>query len=277
MKPGLAAQVLIYDDMQYVDLMLENVLKHCDHVLFLVNKHPLNTKPGIVYNNEHIIKALKERQQEEPKIHIEWRDWTTEEETRNFGLQLALQLNCEFSLIVDTDEVYDSASLFRLKNVLQENEANNLGFHIMHTSWKTYWKKDDGPLCVITPPEGFTPVVLVRNKNASFTHLRHCMPVENGQFIKDQNRGRIRFPDGFLDLHHFSYARSDEFIRRKCEESGHSQNGDLMKGWFENVWMKWSVGMKNIHPINPVQYLEAVPVKVEELPMNSLRCFFSGI
>lgn len=276
-KPGLAAQVLIYDDMQYVGLMLENVLKYCDKVLFLVNKHPLNTKPGVVYDNTHIVDQLKELQKEDPKILIKWEDWQTEEETRNFGLDWARNLNCEYSLIVDTDEVYDSESLNRLRDLLEDAEMSNAGQWIYHTNWNTYWKKDNGPLCLITPQEVFQPVVVVRNRNARFTHLRHCMPYSHGTPLQNHNHGRGLLPPGFLNLHHLSYARSDAFIKRKCDESGHSQNGDLMKGWFENVWMKWNVGDKNIHPISPEQYKEAVPVKVEELPMNSLRCYFSGI
>ncbi len=265
MKPGLAAQILIYDDMQYVHLMLENVLKYCDKVLFLVNKHPLNKKTGIVYDNSQTVEHLKTFQKEEPKIHIEWRDWQTEEETRNFGLNLAIQMNCEYSLIVDTDEVYDSASLNRLKDLIEDAEMSNAGQWIFHSNWQTYWKKDDGPLCVITPPESFQPVVMVRNRNAKFTHLRHCMPSSHGNLLDNQNHGRGLLPLGFLNLHHLSYARSDEFIKRKCEESGHSQNGDIMKNWFENVWMKWKIGDKDIHPISPSQYKEAIPVN----PSNS--------
>ncbi len=273
MKPGLAAQILIYDDLQYVDLMLENVLKYCDKVLFLVNKHPLNTKPGVVYDNSKVVEALKEYQKQDPKIHIEWRDWKTEEETRNFGLELAYNMNCEYSLIVDTDEIYDSESLNRLKDLLEDAEIQNAGQWIYHTNWNTYWKKDDGPLCIISPPEEFQPVVVVRNINAHFTHLRHCMPFSHGQLLPNQNHGRGLLPVGFLNLHHLSYARSDEFIKRKCEESGHSQNGDLMKGWFENVWMKWKLGDKNLHPINPPQYREAVIADLNKLPPH-LRNFF---
>ncbi len=275
-KPGLAAQILIYDDMQYVDLMLENVLKYCDEVLFLVNKHPLNTKPGVVYDNSHIVEKLQKLQEEDPKIHIEWADWATEEETRNFGLDLALRMGCEYSLIVDTDEIYDSASLNRLRDLIEDAEVSNAGQWIYHTNWKTYWKKEDGPLCVITPPEDFQPVVVVRNRNAAFTHLRHCMPYSHGTPLTNQNHGRGLLPLGFLNLHHLSYARSDEFIKRKCEESGHSANGDLMKGWFENIWMKWKIGDKNIHPINPSQYVEAVPVNPHnsKLPNHLWNWFF---
>lgn len=273
-KAKLAAQVLIYDDMQYVGLMLEEVTKYCDEVLFLVNKHPLNVKPGVVYDNSHIVKQLEELRKDDPKIKIAWEDWKTEEETRNAGLDWAASLNCEYSLIVDTDEIYDGSSLHRLTGLLEDNENTNAGHWILHTGWKTYWKKDGQPLCVITPSESFQPVVLVRNQNARFTHLRHCSPFAHGQPIADQNKGRGVLPEGFLNLHHLSYARSDEFIKRKCEESGHSANGDLMIGWYENVWLKWKLGDKNIHPINPSQYAEAIPVDVAKLPVNNLRTYF---
>jgi len=275
MKTGLCAQILIYDDMQYVHFMLENVLKYCDEVLFLVNKHPLNYNVNNKYDNSETVNKLKELQKDNAKISIIWEDWRTEEETRNYGLNWALHQNCEYSLIVDTDEVYDDASLRRLKDLLEVAEASLSGNWIYHTNWKTYWKKYNGPLCVINPPESFQPVVVVRNRNAKFVHLRHCMPFDRGQQLQ-QNHGRALLPEGFLNLHHFSYARSDEFISRKCKESGHSANGDLMQGWFENVWMKWKLGDKNLHPINPEQYKEAILVKKENLPNKELQVYFFG-
>ncbi len=270
----ICAQMIIYDDDQYLNLALEPVLKYCDRVLILCNTHPFNVVPGKKYDNSATLLKLQKLAQDEPKIIVESGNWNTEEEERNYGVQRALQLGYTYSLIVDTDEIYDSANLCRLTQILENNEQENMGYHIFHASWSTYW--GNNPLYVIEPIESFQPVIVVRNKNAKFVHLRHVVPMMFGKPQLDDRLGRVVLPKDIVTLHHLSYARSDEFIKRKCEESGHSQNGDLMKDWYESVWLKWTPESVNIHPIDPGQYAKAVKVDLTKLP-ESLQIHFSMI
>ncbi len=260
----LCAQMIIYDDDQWLEQALEPVLKYCDRVLIMCNTHPFRIDPTKTYDNSAMREKLTKMALEEPKIVVEVGSWATEEDERNAGLDYAKKLGYTYSLIVDTDEVYESKHLSNLTQILENNEQQNQGYGIFHATWKTYWKMK--PLCVIEPVESFQPVICVRNVNARFVHLRHVVPLEFGQPSKNNDRGRVLLPPDLVTLHHFSYARTDEFIKRKCEESGHAANGDLMKDWYEKVWLTWKPGDINLHPISGPQYATAVPVKIESLP-----------
>jgi len=267
----LCAQMIIYDDDQYLDLAIEPLLKYTDRILILCNTKPFNTVPGKVYDNSAMREKLAKLAQDEPKILLEVGSWATEEEERQWGVERAKQLGYTYSLIVDTDEIYEPADLFRLNQILENNEQVCQGYWIFHATWKTYWKMD--PPHVINPPEAFNPIICVRNANAQFVHLRHAVPLEFSKPSPDANKGRVTLPKELVTLHHMSYARTDEFIERKCQESGHSANGDLMANWFEEVWKVWNPSLKNLHPINGPQYQKATEVDLNLLP-SKLKTYF---
>ena len=250
----LAAAYVIYDDTEYLEVSLDAVSKACDKVYLLVNPKPWN---GTGPNNDHVIEHLKKIAASNAKIHIETGTWKTEHDTRNAGLDLAIKDGMDFSLIVDTDEVYSIDHLYGLKNSIPKNP----GVAVYHTYMSTYWKK--APLYRIEPRENFQPVICVNNKQFRFYDKRAGITLDEYGIPTLNYSGTVLTPNLFL-MHHLSYERDDAFVKTKLTYFSHSH--EILNKWYEEVWLKWQEGGKDFHPVNAPQYHTAVKQNINELP-----------
>ena len=56
--------------------------------------------------------------------------------------------------------------------------------------------------------------------------------------------------------HHMSYVRTDEQMLRKVTSFTH--HVDIIKGWYETVWLGWKDGQVDLHPVNPTSFKNTV-------------------
>jgi hypothetical protein len=121
---------------------------------------------------------------------------------------------------------------------------------IQYPAWKiaeqrTYWKKG----YAISPPEGHRQIVAIKgNSDIKFTDKRGI------------NRDVMRLPENVI-LHHFSWARTDAEVLNKINHFSHNPEFNI-QDWYNNLWLKWSPSMTNLHPVNPGQYQKAIPIEV---------------
>jgi hypothetical protein len=73
-------------------------------------------------------------------------------------------------------------------------------------------------------------------------------------------------PPSVILMHHFSYARSDEFVKNKLATFEHSH--EILPDWYEKVWLGFKPGDRNFHPCSAPQYSTAVEVNWNMLPKN---------
>ena len=52
-------------------------------------------------------------------------------------------------------------------------------------------------------------------------------------------------------MHHFSYARTDEEMLKKITTCDFSRS--MRSNWYDDVWLKWTPEMENLGVINPLQ------------------------
>jgi glycosyltransferase involved in cell wall biosynthesis len=260
----LAAAYVIYDDTEYLEASVESIYKSTDHIFFLFNTKPWNgtSRP------EDRVKAeayLQEFVKKFPKCEIIEGTWNREHEQRNFGLELSKTRDCKFCVVVDTDEVYHPFEFENLKDILIKNQT----VPAFHCSWNTYWKQK--PLYQIEPRESFNPLIVANVDQFLFFDKR--AGVTTDQYgVPTVKYACAYLPPHVLLLHHFSYARTDEYIKNKIQNFEHSH--EIVPGWYEDVWLQFKPGNKYLNPTNPKQYMTAVEVNLNMLPKN-VRTFLT--
>ena len=162
--------------------------------------------------------------------------WETEAQQFNEGLAHLEEQGCDWALIVDADERYtqnDLLNLFINLNVFKDSSIQS--FKPLH--WSVYWKTPDYKLI---PDQSHKPIIAIR-------------PSE--RFVK----GRIAdcsYSFAPVELHHFSYVRDDEEIQRKIHAL--SRKREIVPHWYEEKWLNWNPKTKDLHPVVPSQFNQAV-------------------
>ena len=67
-----------------------------------------------------------------------------------------------------------------------------------------------------------------------------------------------------VTCYHASYVLTDDELREKLKTWGHHNDFDV-DVWFNNIWLKWTPNMINMHPVNPPAWYKAVEFN-EKLP-----------
>jgi GT2 family glycosyltransferase len=241
----------VYDDHEYLDTSLNPIKDKLDKILFLVSDVPWN---GAKSENSSTISKIKELCKQNKNFELVQGHWTNEIDQRNFGLSKFYSENIDYCFVIDSDEVYHSFEFDRIKEFIKQN-PQVVAFHI---EWNTYWSKQ---FYVISPREYYKPVIAVKVENFQFTKIRHGITsvTRSGSFVfqtKEVNYNYALISSNIAICHHLSYARSNEYIKRKLETNSHSP--EFIKDWYERVWLKWNPQSTNLHPVTPQQYNRAI-------------------
>lgn len=259
----IGAVYCIYDDHEYLEASLEAVKDIADKVLFLISDIPWN---GEASDNKETINRVKELCEKNNNFELIQGYWGNEADQRNFGLNKLYKEEIEYCLIIDADEIYH---LEHLKNLVLFAEQNR-NIYAFHIEWNTYWKKS---YYKIHPREEFKPVVLVKISNFSFTSMRNgttgVIRNSSGIFNFEEPYKGVLIPSNIAICYHLSYARSDENIKRKIETFSHAK--EINASWYDNVWLNWKEGDKNLHPINAYQYSTAIKDDYSQFPLAMKR------
>jgi GT2 family glycosyltransferase len=241
----------LYDDHEYLDISLEFIKNKLDKVLFLISDIPWN---GNVVNNIETIQKVKKLCEQNNNFELIQGYWTNEIDQRNFGLTKFYNENIDYCFIIDSDEIYHEIHFENIKEFIKKN-PHVTAFHI---EWNTYWKKQ---YYVISPREYYKPVIAVKVDSFKFTKIRHGITSisRTGNFIfqtKELKYNGILIPSQIAICFHLSYARCDDYMKRKLETNSHAT--EFIKNWYDNVWKKWLPEDKNLHPVTPEQYDKAI-------------------
>jgi hypothetical protein len=57
-------------------------------------------------------------------------------------------------------------------------------------------------------------------------------------------------------MHHLSYVRRDSDMWKKVSSFEAAKEFDV-QAWYDNVWLKWTPDMENLHPVVPHQFKRA--------------------
>ena len=249
----------IYDDIEYLEISLRPLLPFLSRVLFLISDVPWN---GIKSDNSAAIEFVKNFCALHPHCALVEGHWEHEVPQRNFGLDWMFNHDVDYTFIVDSDEICKPGHFENILRVI----VCNPGPAAFHLEWNTYWKKS---YYRIEPRENYRPVIAVKTSSFLFTGIREGSTAvarsASGVASSGQGYNSALIPPEAAICYHLSYARVDEYMRRKLETNSHA--AQFIPGWYENVWLAWTPEMRNLHPVIPEQYQQAVPENMSELPL----------
>lgn len=255
----------IYDDLEYIDVSIFHIKKQLDKILFLISDVPWNGKKT---DNSKTIEVIQKLCKENSNFQLIQGHWTNEITQRNFGLELFYKEGIDYCFIIDSDEIYSENHFKNIKQFILQNK-NITAFHIQ---WNTYWKKD---YYVIQPREYYNPVICVKVENFNFTTIRHgetnVIRIKETIFkIPQKTYNGVVIPENVAICYHLSYARDNEYMKRKLETNSHAP--EFISNWYNKVWENWKPENKNLHPVTPEQYSQAIKEDFLNFP-DALKTF----
>lgn len=253
-----------YDDHEYLKLSIES-FKNMEKVLFLINDIPWH---GEKSDNSETINYVKNLCEKYPNFAMTQDHWENETDQRNAGLERFFKEGIDYCFIVDSDEIYHNQHVEAIQKYILDNQK----FSAFHVEWNTYWTKR---YYVINPREDYNPVICVKVSEYQFTENRlgttSIKRAGSAVFrTEDQPYNGILIPPEIAFCYHLSYARTDENILRKIKSFSHSS--EIIEGWYDNIWKKWTPASTNLHPIAPAQYKQAVKENFIAFP-DQLKLF----
>lgn len=262
---NFGAVYCLYDDTEYLEVSLYSVSKYLNQVLFLISDVPWN---GTKIDNSSTVKKVQELCEKNKNYKLIQGHWTNEIDQRNFGLSLFSKQGIDFSFVIDSDEVYKEQHFVNIINFIITNQQ----IQAFHLEWNTYWKKD---YYRINPREDFKPLICVKTNNFLFTFIRGGVTNvhRSGEFVLTSNDKTYNYaliPPNVAICYHLSYARDDEYMKRKLETNSHAP--EFIKNWYEEIWEKWTPEKQNLHPVTPQQYQIATKESFRNFP-DQLKVF----
>lgn len=218
----LGAVILVLNEWRFVPAVAGQLLKIVGRCLVLRGTRPFGG--GSVTLTP--VPAL------DPRIEVLEGNWSSENETRNAGLDLLS--DCDYVFMVDSDEILLDDDLEKLRDLCMRGEHRVIGVGLL-----TYWKS---PEYRIDPPEDGI-IKLVVQRGVRFDGLRD---VREPVYVAD------------VRCRHLSYVRSDPELREKLRHFSHA--GEIRPSWYESVWKAWdkSHDLENLHPVHPSAYRRAI-------------------
>ena len=262
-KPIKFCVVMLVSNMvEFIRAAIDSAYPHVDKFLVHRNSWPWN-KPE-VYREDGTEAVLNEMvaSGKYPNLRVNHGFFPTEMQTRDWMLdQVRTQWpDITHVVVLDADEAMNVEDWNRLKKFVADYDRDADIFYVERV---TYWKSFDW---VIYPPERVKFLAVHKTSLAVGYHTNH----------RDIGEGRKRLiPPAIARQHHFSYVRAtDRKIQEKVETFMHRD--ELVPGWFERVWERWTPEMIDLHPTHPNCYERALPSDPSQVPPDfaALKSFW---
>lgn len=178
-------------------------------------------------------------------------DWPGQAEQFNTGLEIFESEGIDWALIVDADEFYTAEDIGRLVGQIRTTEYDAITATYMDVYWKT-------PAYKVIPDQYDYPIIAIRT-NKRFRDKRH---VEDNCTTVASHRA--------ITLHHMSYVRTDEQMKKKIETFEHSHEFNTDQ-WFYDVWTRWNPDAGFLHPTVPHKFEKAIYEPAPEEIVNLIN------
>jgi len=151
-------------------------------------------------------------------------NFKTEGEQRTAISKFAKEKGYDYIFVIDADEYYRRESIQNAMKFIEEHPAKRYDIDREYNFWKNEnWE-----------------IIPRISKVRLF-----CVPTGTVfPGYRNVNVPKLIMPTNVI-LYHFSYVGPDERILSKITHFSHAN--EIRKGWYENVWKKWTPEMENIH------------------------------
>lgn len=245
-----ATHILLFGQEKWVLRNLENVYPHVDKIYASYSPVPwlYNRNARIDYKNTFDLDLIRNSKFID-KIEIIEGVWDTDEAQRNSCAEAAFRDGMNYLFTIDADEFYFHKDLEKIK----EQIVNNPDHDYYKAYWICFWKN-------------FSHCLIDQNNSIHIGTPEICINLK-----KDVRFNRCRIPnksDWFMIplengvCYHGSYVLTDDEVWKKINTWGHAHQFNT-KEWFEQKWLNWNKDSKNLHPISPSAWSQAVEFKGE--------------
>jgi hypothetical protein len=245
-----ATHIVLFGQDKWIMKCIENAYSHVDRIYIAYSEKPWGYNPNArnTYRNSFDLNIIKQSKYIN-KITIIEGDWLTEESQRNACVDRAKGDNIDYLMIHDADEFYFHDSFEQIKMFI----VNHPAYDIYTCGWISFWKnfKYITVSNLSTKIVGNPQIFINLKKDVKFINKRR----PNGSQI-------INIPNAIC--YHASYVLTDAELQEKLKTWGH-HNDFNVDAWYNNIWLKWTPNMTNIHPVNPPAWCKAIEFN-EELP-----------
>lgn len=246
----IATHVVLFGQEKWIMKNIENSYPHVDRIYIAYSEKPWGYNPQArnIYKNSFDLNKIRESKFVD-KITIIEGDWLTEEEQRNACANQAFIDGIDYLMIHDADEFYFHDSFEQMKNFI----INYPTYDVYTCGWVSFWKT-------------FKYITVPQNLNKIVGHPQIFINLKNGVRFQRKRTPKgnriINIPN--VVCYHASYVLTDNELKEKLKTWGH-HNDFNVDAWYNNVWLKWTPTMMNMHPVNPSAWHKAVEYN-EELP-----------
>lgn len=234
MKIGAVA--VAYRESRLIQKHLANLPVWVDESLVLVSEKPWHGEPIKDDSTFELASATGATVIQHP--------WETETEQRNAGQDYFADF--DWVIVLDPDEFLTDEGWADLYLALKFAPLADKAFVCQKQF--TYWK--DG--YVADPQRDYLMLIACR-PDVSFIDRR----------VVDSDFGIAP-----VDVHHFSWAKTDSEVYNKITHYGHAEDFDT-EAWYNDVWLAWEPGVQDVHPTSPEALHDLIPAvlppELEEL------------
>jgi len=242
MKIGVL--MVVNCDQENVEYSLKGVYDFCD-VIVVVHS---DTNWAGVKKSDNTLAKLRAFEDPAQKLRVTTGSFPIQKEHRTFALEAVRKEKCDYVFIVDGDEIYDPKSLVNTRAFMQAHPEA----HLFHVKFCQMWKTLSYKLI----PDRNIGVIWKLTKDLHF--------IGNARRIRYKKDDYIRQVDPEATCYHLTCTCTDAFMKEKITTRGYKNK--VVKGWYEEKWLKWYPDMENLHPTRPDIYKKAVLIDKATLP-----------
>jgi len=245
-----ATHIVLFGQDKWILKNIENAYPHVDKIYIAYGEKPWGYNPTArsTYKNSFDLNLIKNSKYID-KIHIVEGDWLTEESQRNTCVDLAKEEGIDYLMIHDADEFYFHDDFEQMKMFITDNP----NYDIYTCGWISFWKS-------------FKYVTVANLSSNIVGHPQIFINVKNGVRFERKRKPTgsqiINIPD--VICYHASYVLTDVELQEKLKTWGHHNDFNI-DAWYNNIWLKWTPEMINMHPVNPSVWYKAIEFN-ENLP-----------
>ena len=237
-------QIVAFNEVDFLEATIRMFQPFVDKIVVSTgNKSWKNN----IENDGSVWKVVKPLVEEFNNVNLVKGDWKTEEEQRNNAMYHLDE--CDYTFIVDADELWSSGDITRTKEHIESMPGYNVFRGIWNTRFKNInWRVD--------PREPYRPIIIVKKGTKFF---------ENREVKAIPETAGLLIPERVACVEHFSYLRSSDYkIKEKISTFSHAN--EIVGGidmWYENVYLQADLDSKDLHPTHPYAYAGLTEEKID--------------
>lgn len=223
--PKFATLTIAYNEEKLIGGLLDGISDLDNYVMI---SKPFHIDTFTFDKTEEIVK--------EHGANVIRKDFESQLDERNWGMDFLQKEGYEYIFIFDADEYYLKEDIPKMIEFVEAYGSE--AFKSNHNDY-IYWKNEHW-------------------------HFRHggftiCLRADIRFAPGDrtiQTKDIKELPD-WLPMHHFSYSRTDEEMKVKITTRDFSRR--VLKNWYDEVWLKWTPEMRDLGPVSPKVFSIALP------------------